>query len=86
MIQAGQLLLLEETAWLAEFESELLGFPNARFDDQVDAVAQLLIWIRTSQSFPRSALGAPICFWTDDEAGGYEVNGDFNDGAMVELF
>ena len=28
----------------AEFEKEILGFPQARHDDQADALAQLLGW------------------------------------------
>lgn len=30
-------------------KSELLGFPNARYYDQVDALAQLLTWIRSKE-------------------------------------
>jgi predicted phage terminase large subunit-like protein len=46
MIEAGQLLLPEVAPWLAEFRSELLGFPNSRHDDQVNALSQLLahVW------------------------------------------
>lgn len=47
MIEAGQLLLPREAPWLAEFKQELLVFPNGRFDDQVDALSQLLAWART---------------------------------------
>lgn len=45
MIEAGS-LLPRDAPWLAELRSELLGFPNARFDDQVDALSQLLTWVR----------------------------------------
>jgi predicted phage terminase large subunit-like protein len=44
MIEAGQLLLPKDAPWLGEFTGELLGFPNSRFDDQVDALSQLLSW------------------------------------------
>ncbi len=47
MIEAGQLLLPTDAPWLAAFKSELLGFPNARHDDQVDALSQLLAHVRT---------------------------------------
>ncbi len=40
-IEGGQLLLLEDAPWLGEFLTELLGFPNARHDDQADALRQL---------------------------------------------
>jgi predicted phage terminase large subunit-like protein len=43
-IEAGGLILPAEAPWLADFERELLGFPNARYDDQVDALTQLLSW------------------------------------------
>lgn len=43
-IEGGQLLLPEEAPWLAEFKKELLGFPNARHDDQADALTQLMSW------------------------------------------
>lgn len=43
-IEAGDLLLPEDAPWLAGFERELLGFPNLRHDDQVDALTQLLSW------------------------------------------
>lgn len=46
MKEAGQLLLPEDAPWLAGFRSELLGFPNARHDDQVDALSQLLAYVR----------------------------------------
>lgn len=43
-IEAGALILPESAPWRGEFERELLGFPNLRHDDQVDALAQLLAW------------------------------------------
>ena len=36
--EAGRILLPTEASWLADFESELLAFPNGRHDDQVDAL------------------------------------------------
>jgi len=46
-IENGDLLLPEDAPWLDLLERELLGFPNARHDDQVDALAQLLNWANT---------------------------------------
>ncbi len=46
MIEAGDVLLPEEAEWLAAFEHELLAFPNARNDDQVDALSQVINWHR----------------------------------------
>ncbi len=45
LIEAGLLFLPQDAAWLAEFKSEILGFPNARHDDQADALSQLLLWV-----------------------------------------
>jgi predicted phage terminase large subunit-like protein len=44
-IEAGQFHLPASAPWLADFEAELLSFPNGRFDDQVDTVSQLLNWL-----------------------------------------
>jgi predicted phage terminase large subunit-like protein len=43
-IEAGRVLLPEQAPWLAELERELLGFPTARHDDQVDSMMQFLGW------------------------------------------
>lgn len=41
-IQAGEVVLPAVAPWLAEFVSEIVAFPGGRFDDQADALAQLL--------------------------------------------
>lgn len=41
-IEAGMVVLPRSAPWLADFVSELVGFPNARHDDQADALAQML--------------------------------------------
>lgn len=41
-IEAGDVILPRNAPWLAEFMTEILGFPNAKYDDQADALAQLL--------------------------------------------
>lgn len=46
MIEAGRLVLPEQAGWLAEFESEVLLFPEKKHDDQVDALSQYLNWVR----------------------------------------
>lgn len=50
LIENGQLLLPPNAPWLSEFKAELLACPNGRFDDQVDAVAHLLDWVRQRQT------------------------------------
>jgi predicted phage terminase large subunit-like protein len=56
-IEAGQVHLPIDAAWLSEFLSELLAFPIGRHDDQVDSVSQFLCWwqkdrARTQETFP----------------------------------
>lgn len=41
-IEAGEVVLPEVAPWLPEFISEIAAFPGGRFDDQADALAQLL--------------------------------------------
>lgn len=40
--EQGRIKLPQNAAWLSDFESELLSFPNGRHDDQVDSVVQFL--------------------------------------------
>lgn len=44
-IEAGRVIFPKEAPWLAEFEHELLAFPNGRHDDQVDSLVQFLSWV-----------------------------------------
>ncbi len=46
MLEAGRLLLPRQAGWLAEFEQELLSFPESAHDDQVDALSQYLNWVK----------------------------------------
>lgn len=45
-IEAGYVHLPKQASWLDEFVLEVLQFPNARYDDQVDSMTQLLGWVR----------------------------------------
>jgi predicted phage terminase large subunit-like protein len=45
-IEAGTVCLPVRAPWLGVFLDELLTFPQARFDDQVDSVSQYLNWYR----------------------------------------
>jgi predicted phage terminase large subunit-like protein len=45
-IEAGHVYLPKTTAWLGEFLTEPLSFPNGRHDDQVDSVSQFLRWLQ----------------------------------------
>jgi hypothetical protein len=47
--EAGRIMLPVEAPWLADFENELLAFPNGRYDDQVDALLLFLDWFATNE-------------------------------------
>ena len=40
--EAGLIIFPKRAPWLSEYESEIFGFPNVRFDDQVDSTSQAL--------------------------------------------
>jgi predicted phage terminase large subunit-like protein len=58
--EAMRILLPTEAVWLADFESELLAFPNGRYDDQVDALLQVLDWYTENESALYPVLCGPI--------------------------
>jgi phage terminase large subunit-like protein len=58
--EAGRVLLPKEAPWLAELESELLAFPNGRYDDQVDALLQFLDWYSQNESYINPIIVPPI--------------------------
>jgi phage terminase large subunit-like protein len=75
LVERGDLLLPKEAPWLASFLHELLGFPKARNDDQVDAIVHLLEWWSTRMDFtPENS--APEIVHIDDP---YEYDGDFTE-------
>jgi phage terminase large subunit-like protein len=56
-IEAGRVWLPKEAAWLADFQHELLHFPNGKHDDQVDSLSQFLQWAKDGlQSFDPGAI------------------------------
>ena len=80
MVEAGQLFLPEEASWLAEFSSELLAFPSGRFDDQVDALTQLLSWVRQGFMYDQPIIAGPEEMPEDgygiDDDEGYDPSND----------
>ena len=60
MIEAGRLHLPQSADWLGDYTAELLGFPTSRYDDQVDATAQLLIWVQEQDMFRAPEIAGPI--------------------------
>ncbi len=43
--EAGAVFFPKAAPWLSGLKAELLGFPNVRYDDQLDSVTQALSWI-----------------------------------------
>jgi len=43
-VSEGTVLLPREATWLNDFRRELLAFPRARHDDQVDSFSQMMNW------------------------------------------
>jgi predicted phage terminase large subunit-like protein len=50
LFRAGNVHLPAGVGWMREFESELLAFPNAENDDQVDSTSMALGWIYEGNS------------------------------------
>lgn len=49
MIESGVVSLPKQAAWLTDYESEMLTFPNSTHFDQVDSTTQFLNWLRNKQ-------------------------------------
>jgi predicted phage terminase large subunit-like protein len=49
MFERGEIFVLQDAHWLMDFLDELLRFPQAKFDDQVDSVTQYLNWHRNCE-------------------------------------
>jgi len=57
--EAGSVLFPKNAPWLDGLKAELLGFPNTKYDDQVDSITQALAWIRQHR-LNRITFVAPI--------------------------
>lgn len=44
-LERGEVLLPENTPWIDDFLAETATYPQGRYDDQVDALAQYLNWV-----------------------------------------
>lgn len=75
MIETGRLALPKSAPWLAEFVSEVVSFPNGGHDDQVDALSQLMTWVRRADSIRPDTIAGPIGFNFYDD-GSEEIIGD----------
>src|SRR6266540_2922090 len=59
-MEAGQVHLPKDALWLNDFLNELLAFPNARHDDQVDSVSHFLCWAQRDMHLNKIVIVAPI--------------------------
>jgi len=50
MFEAGEVLLPRVAGWLPDYVRELLTFPDATHDDQVDSTSQYLSWARRGRT------------------------------------
>jgi predicted phage terminase large subunit-like protein len=50
MIESGEVWLPKSAPWLADYENEVLSFPNGD-DDQVDSTSQYLAWARRRNTY-----------------------------------
>jgi predicted phage terminase large subunit-like protein len=50
-IEGGFALFPKEAPWLQTYLTELLGFPNARYDDQVDSTVFALAWSISARGY-----------------------------------
>ena len=66
-IERGDLILPKDDYWLAEFEREILAFPQGTRDDQADALSQLLAWVRERPKI----VAAMAWFSPEDEYDGF---------------
>jgi len=63
MFRSGRVKLRKNSEWYADYITEMLEFPNGKFDDQVDATSQFLSWIGKNElpkraPKPSRAIGA----------------------------
>lgn len=76
MIEAGQLVLPPNAPWASEYKAELLAFPSGRYDDQVDATAHLLEWVRERQSVAIPINAGPELLDPDYDGGDVDPDED----------
>jgi phage terminase large subunit-like protein len=61
--EAGQVYLPHDAPWLSELLHEILAFPNARHDDQIDSISQFLNWAENDHRWQPMLIGAaPVIF------------------------
>jgi predicted phage terminase large subunit-like protein len=61
--ESGAIWFPKSAPWLSSLKAELLGFPNVKFDDQVDSISQALSWMKRHRQ-NRIPFVAPIIVYT----------------------
>lgn len=61
-IEARDVKLPEKAEWRDPFRVEILAFPYARHDDQVDSLSQLLAWLDSPYNRITMVPAGPIYF------------------------
>lgn len=64
MIQTGGLVLPRSAPRMAEFVSEVVPFSNGKHDDQVDALSQLMTWVRRADAVRPEPIAEPEAMTT----------------------
>ena len=59
-----QVFFPRQAPWLADFQDEVVVFPNGRYDDQVDALIQGLAYKRATSVYNDAALKGLERFYT----------------------
>jgi hypothetical protein len=64
-IENGMVLLPNHAHWLADYVQELITFPKAKYDDQVDSTAQALKWMSQGAGNDAYILGLELILARD---------------------
>jgi len=75
MFEGGEVFLPSATGWLPDYERELLGFPYANHDDQVDMTSQYLAWARVRRAGGTRKLGGNAVSAQSTPRGGRRMGG-----------
>ena len=73
-IEAGHVYLPRNADWLDGFLLEPLAFPHGRHDDQVDSVAQFLMWAALREFVNSQPIAMPIIVQDDRPPWDYWTN------------
>jgi len=60
LLYTGKVFFPAEAAWLEDYQRELLAFPDAKHNDQVDSTSQFLEWASSTRARARTEGQPPI--------------------------